>query len=156
MKTCEQFECQKLGDRKSGRHQARQTSDTVRLSAPASSPSPPLRQPVSTLEEACLHLFEASSYPLKPSLCVLLARQLPMLHHRCIGHFRACKEDGTGATLGLRQDDPARSCGSRDVARMTRSAHGHTREFHHLLMLHTRSTRSGIQILPLNIYCCTS
>ena len=47
----------------------RQTKDTVRLSSPGRSPSPPLRQPVSTLEEAGLHGFEASSYPLKPSLC---------------------------------------------------------------------------------------
>ena len=70
--TREQFEFQKLGDRKTARHQGRQTKDTVRLSSPESSPSPPLRQPVSTLE-AGLHSFEASTYPLKPSLCCACA-----------------------------------------------------------------------------------
>ena len=99
-------------DRKTGQHQARQT--TVRLSSPRSSPSPPLRQPVSTLEEAGLNLFEASSYPFKPkgrrvSLVVSSARPFHMSHHRRICDFTACKEDGTDTTVRLPQDDPARS-----------------------------------------------
>ena len=70
MKTREQFEFQKLGDRKTGRHQARQDqTHGASLSSSGSSPSPPLRQPVSALEEPGLHLFEASSYPLKLSFC---------------------------------------------------------------------------------------
>ena len=108
MKTREQSEFQKLGDRKTGRHKARNTKDTVRLSSPGSSPSQPPSQPVSTLQGAGLHLFEASSYPLKPSSMSRLRGHFSMSHHRYIGHFRACKEDGTGATLGLRLDDPAR------------------------------------------------
>ena len=111
MKTREQFEIQNLGDRKTrGRHHARHTIDTVvRLSSPWSSSSLPLRQLVSTLQEAGgLHRFETSSFLLWNPPCVLLARLFPMLHHRCIGHFRPCKEDITDATVGLRLDDPAR------------------------------------------------
>ena len=77
------------------------------LSSPGTTPSLPLRQLVSTLEEAGLHRFKASSYAPKPSF-VLLAPPLSMLHHRCIAYFRAGEEDGTDATLGYRLDDPAR------------------------------------------------
>ena len=109
MNTREQFEVPKLGDRKTGgRHQARHTRDTVvRLSSPWSSSYPLLRQPVSTFEEdGGIHRYEASSFLLLNPPCVSHARPFPMLHHRCIGRFRSCKENGTHATLGLRLDDP--------------------------------------------------
>ena len=51
MITREQFVSQKLGNRRTGRHQARQTKDTVSLSSPGGSPSPRLRQLVPTHED---------------------------------------------------------------------------------------------------------
>ena len=95
MKTREQFEIPKLGGPTTGgRHHVRHAIDTVvRLSSPWSSSSLPLRQPVSTLEEAGgLHIFVASSFLLWNPPCVPLARPFPMLQYRCIGYFRPCRE----------------------------------------------------------------